>query len=131
VVEDRVLRGGAGDGGAEDLGAGGDPGDASADLVDGARGFQPGDGGQRDRYRPAGGAAADLPVHRVDPGRADPDPDLAGPRVRLVDIGESQHLGRPEAVEAHCLHGDPSAGCDSHHSGAEPPLRYAQDNNHC
>jgi hypothetical protein len=54
---------------------------------------------------------ADLPVHTVDTGGADPDTNLARPWMRLIDVIESQHFGRAVPLESNCLHDSPSPRC--------------------
>ena len=51
--------------------------------------------------------AADLGVDRVDGDRADPDPDLAGPWLRDVRVGQRQYIGAAvPGVGDHCVHRD-------------------------
>ena len=49
-------------------------------------------------------ALALLPVARVDAGRADRNPDLAGARMRIGEIHDLKHLRTPELAETGCLH---------------------------
>ncbi len=60
-------------------------------------------------------------VHRVDPGRADRDPDLSGPRHRVVGLGQPQPVGAAELAEDHCLHLRTPSYCDW--SGIDPVWR--------
>jgi hypothetical protein len=85
---------------AEHLVAGGEPGDAVADLQHG-----PGDLAAEDRGPgDAVVAVAHPPVARVDPGRPDPHEQLTRPGPRLLDLDERLLLRatrRHEPVPAH------------------------------
>jgi hypothetical protein len=82
------------------------PSQPAAERVDGAGDLAAGDGGQLGR-RPgaADGALAQCGVDEVDPGGGDPDADLAGAGVGVVDLLVDQVLGRAEGVQADGVHG--------------------------
>ena len=65
------------------------------------------------------GSAARLPVGRVDTGEGDLDPDLAGTRLRAVDVLHPQHLSaRAEVIVERSSHGFPVWPCHSHGPGS-------------
>jgi hypothetical protein len=71
-----------------------------ADLVDDARVVGPEAGGEA-QAEPGGGlrVGGDDPVHRVQAGRGDPDPQLARARLRRGNRAEVQDVGAAERVE--------------------------------
>jgi hypothetical protein len=80
--------------------ADGDVRHALTDLVGDARHLAT----RRLRELPAHQALAQLPVGRIDAGRAYSDPDLARPHVRIRKIHDLEDLWAPELAEAGCLH---------------------------
>jgi hypothetical protein len=47
---------------------------------------------------------ADFPIHRIDPGGVDPDPDLTGKRVGPGRVFINQDLRTTIRIDAHRLH---------------------------
>src|SRR5215218_5634540 len=103
VPDDRVLGVRAGRRPADYLVTDGELG-IFADLVHDAGDLEPRrgrEGGVDEALEPA---TADLEVHRVHPGRTNPNPDLPRSGVRLGYVLGPQHLGTAELLEYHRLH---------------------------
>lgn len=67
--------------------------DGVADLVDDARGVDPGDVGQREEPVVPEPAGTGVPVGGGDASGPDNDAGLAGIGVRFVDFGDGEHVG--------------------------------------
>ena len=100
---------GVGAGAAEDLGrvvhriADAELGHVGSDLLDHAGDVVPDDGRQRHVVRVV--AATDLVVERVDGGRMDAHPHLAGSDGRYRDVAQLERIGPSETGEHNGFHG--------------------------